>query len=78
MSGYQATARIGRVAPRLVIGEIGLAGTRGSGAARRDAADAPFEIAPVVDDDPLVMKLTAIRDRWDQLTFYLFDAEGWR
>jgi hypothetical protein len=78
MSAYVASARIDRVAPRLVIGH----------AEDRDAdAWAPIPLRPedpVVDlaasdaDDPLVDLVTTARERWSQLTFYLFDAEGWR
>jgi hypothetical protein len=28
--------------------------------------------------DSLIDRYQAARDRWSQLTFYLFDAEGWR
>ena len=79
MSAYAATARIGRVAPRMVIGRD----------AAGDADPAPLPaiepddggglaVTAVDDRDPLAERLAAARDRWSQLTFYLFDAEGWR
>jgi hypothetical protein len=80
MSAYTASARIGRVPPRL--------------ATREDAADRapewsspPVDIAPILADpagrplDPeptLAERRAAIRERWAQLTFYLFDPNGWR
>ncbi len=38
----------------------------------------PVDVAAVDDADPLIDRLTAISERWSQLTFYLFNAEGWR
>ena len=35
-------------------------------------------MAAIDDGDPLIDRLTAISERWSQLTFYLFNAEGWR
>jgi hypothetical protein len=74
MNAYAATARIERVAPRIAIGQP------------RDGDVAPWLVEPDVtvdvdavrDDDPLVDRLTAVGERWSQLTFYLFNAEGWR
>ena len=83
MSAYAATARIGRVAPRLVIGRV----TDGDDDAAQYQAIEPVGVdvgltavglTAVHDRDPLVERLAAARDRWSQLTFYLFDAEGWR
>lgn len=80
MSAYAATARIERASPRLVIDR----------SANLDAdADAAAMLAarpddPVVDltaadaGDPLAERIAAARERWSQLTFFLFDAEGWR
>jgi hypothetical protein len=36
------------------------------------------DVAPVDDADPFVDLLVAIGERWSQLTFFLFNAEGWR
>jgi hypothetical protein len=78
MSAYIATARIERASPRLLIGI----------SADRDAdAGAPVAAQPddpIVDltaadaGDPLAQRIAAAKERWSQLTFYLFDAEGWR
>ena len=74
MSAYAATARIERVTPHIAIGQP------------RDRVDTAWveesevtvDVAAVDDADPLAERLTAIRERWSQLTFYLFNREGWR
>jgi hypothetical protein len=74
MRAYAATARIERIAPHLVIGQA-----RDRVAeiwAVPDTTD--VEVAAVDDADPLIDRLTAISERWSQLTFFLFNAEGWR
>jgi hypothetical protein len=74
MSAYAATARIERVTPRIAIGQP----------RDRDLAswivesEVTADVAAVRDDDPLVDRLTAVSERWSQLTFYLFNADGWR
>jgi hypothetical protein len=75
MSAYAATARIERVAPRLVIGQP----RHGHVGSRVIHLDVPrVDVAALVDGDPLLDRLVAIRERWSQLTFFLFNAEGWR
>jgi hypothetical protein len=75
MSAYAATARIERVTPRLVIGRAG----NDLGASPVDGDDERVvDLGTTAGGDPLLDRLTAIRERWSQLTFYLFDAEGWR
>jgi hypothetical protein len=79
MSGYVASARIVRVAPRLA-----RAGAARDGFAERSAA-VPVETL-IVESDPavaagsitLVDRVAAIRELWSQLTFYLFDPNSWR
>jgi hypothetical protein len=83
MSGYFAAARIERARPRIVE----------RGPARRDrwgrerAADSPVEIlaatiaaATDAPDAELLLgeRWASVRERWSQLTFYLFSADGWR
>ena len=75
MSAYVATARIERVTPRLVLGRA-WAGDRA--APLPDPDDAVVDLADVGPGDPLLDRLAAARERWSQLTFFLFDAEGWR
>jgi hypothetical protein len=74
MSAYAATARIERVTPRFVIGKP----REGEVRAWVVESDHAVDVAAVQDDDPLVDRLTAVGERWSQLTFYLFNAEGWR
>jgi hypothetical protein len=75
MRAYTATARIERVAPRLLIGQPNH-GAVGAWVVESDVSD--VEVAAVDDADPFVDRLTAISERWSQLTFFLFNAEGWR
>jgi hypothetical protein len=79
MSGYVASARIVRAAPRLV---------RANGAVERSiqAADAlPVEDLIVEAGPPVPGAwgrvgdwVAAAGERWSQLTFYLFDPNSWR
>jgi hypothetical protein len=74
MSAYAATARIRPAAPRLVIGRA-IDGDLGV----RAVPPEPDEFVTDVDvQDPFVERVTAARERWAQLTFYLFDPESWR
>jgi hypothetical protein len=81
VSGYAATARIQGVAPRLV--DPG----RDSWAGTIPIAEVPEELieleAGAGDHLPappptLAERWEAARERWSQLTFYLFSAESWR
>jgi hypothetical protein len=82
MSGYVASARIVRVAPRLA-----RAGPVRDGVAEPWATPAAPAIEPLIveadpfiasDSSPLVQRVLAVRERWSQLTFYLFDPNSWR
>ena len=75
MRAYVATARIERVAPHLVIGHP-RDDVVGTWVVQSDISN--DDVAPVDDADPLVDRLTSIGERWSQLTFFLFNAEGWR
>lgn len=84
MSGYVASARV-RGVPRLV---------RADPAVERSIAfgppDAPrvveVELEVAIEGDPtperivggLADRIAAFRERWSQLTFYLFDPNSWR
>jgi len=83
-SAYAVAARIGRVKPRVA----GHATARDSGdpLAFRvvtestwvgNATEATAFDAPALDEI-LGEHWSAFRERWSQLTFYLFDADGWR
>ena len=81
MSGYAASARIHGVTPRLAGSAL---------AFRPDGPPRPSrpEAATIVALDPedvlpgptptIAERWDAVRERWSQLTFYLFDAESWR
>ena len=81
MSGYVASARIVRASPRLA-----------RGIAPMDPGDwrpAVADQASIVDScavspggprliATLAERRDALRERWAQLTFFLFDGESWR
>ena len=79
MSGYVASARIVRAAPR-----IARPGAVRDGFAERAAAPAIETI--ILESDPsvdagsggLAERVGAVRERWSQLTFFLFDPNSWR
>jgi hypothetical protein len=79
VSGYAATARIERVRPRRAapagpdFRAFGRAETRDD-----DGAGGDVELAETEVRDDLIDRAEAFRDRWSQLTFYLFDPESWR
>lgn len=78
MSGYIASARISGRAPRLV--------RRASGVEEADPPPTSLAAAlePLVASDGsdgtdvLAERWSAARERWTQLTFYLFDPNAWR
>jgi hypothetical protein len=78
MNAYAATARIERVTPHLLIGRAGDGDVDARTPVVVEPDDAVVDLATIDGGDPLVDRLTAARERWSQLTFYLFDAEGWR
>ena len=74
MSAYAATARIERVTPRVAIGRP----HEDDGVSWCADLEVEVDVAAVDEGDPLIDRLSAISERWSQLTFYLFNAEGWR
>lgn len=80
MNGYAVSGRIERVRPRIVV----WAGLEHDSNGRPTGSDPPpsfpadVDLADTAVDDDLVDRLEAFRDRWTQLTFYLFDPESWR
>ncbi len=80
MAAYVARARIERVAPRLVSTRLRLEIEPVRG---RDP-EAPSVILTQPGDElpspapSLMERLAAARERWGQLTFYVFDADSWR
>jgi hypothetical protein len=72
MSGFAASGRIERVSPRLARG-----GTDGN-VATVQADEDVIELVDVRTADPLIDRWAAFRERWSELTFYLFDPQSWR
>jgi hypothetical protein len=73
MNGFAASGRVQRTAPRLIrAGDV----ERGI-AATPQSADVT-ELVDIRDPGPLSDRWAAFRDRWSELTFYLFDAQSWR
>jgi hypothetical protein len=73
MNGFVVSDRVPRAAPRLVRARDG---ERGPETDRR--AGALIELADIRTDDPWRDRLASLRDRWSELTFYLFDPQSWR
>ena len=73
MNGFVVSDRVPRAAPRLV-----RAGDGERGVGTDQQAGAPIELADIRADDPWRDRLAALRDRWSELTFYLFDPQSWR
>lgn len=75
MAGYAASSRIGSVPPRARIERGGLprpgAPDLAMAAVTIDLVGAP---APRPGSD----RMAALRERWAQATFFLFDANSWR
>lgn len=85
MSGYVASARIVRGTPRIAHGDRCVAGVHELAlpAAASAANAATAATAAIVESAPPAPergagRWAAIRDRWSQLTFYLFDTNSWR
>ena len=81
MSGYVASARIARVAPRLArAGAIRdeAVEPRSTPAAGLEALIVEADPSAVSNPSPLVERFRAARDRWSQLTFFLLDPDSWR
>lgn len=77
MAAYAVIARIGRVDPHLVVGDV----------ERRDdppdrgvpiAIDAAVAVEDTVPYETFGDRIQRARERWAQLTFFLFDPESWR
>jgi hypothetical protein len=78
MSGYVASARIDRAAPRLVRTDRAV-DTRDSAPPAEPAEVDVIDAAGAGDQGPtFAERHAAFRARWSQLTFFLFDADSWR
>ena len=72
MSGFAVSGRVERVSPRLVRGQLNR--NVASNLVPKDVT----ELVEVRTDDPLIDRWAAFRERWSELTFYLFDPQSWR
>ena len=74
MAGYAATSRIESVAPR--------ARAERKGWTHPAAVDHPMptviELLGAPPTRPGSERMAALRERWAQATFFLFDANSWR
>ena len=76
MAGYAVSARVGAVAPRrarrttsrpdAVLATVPLDG------------DAPIDLAGRSLESIVEERWEQVRERWSQLTFFLFDKDSWR
>jgi hypothetical protein len=78
MSGYVASARIVRAAPRLARARRAM--DRGGWVPAGEPAEIQIvDGAAAGEAGPtFVERYDAFRERWGQLTFFLFDANSWR
>lgn len=77
MSGYVASARIVSAGPRLARGER-LAIVVDELPRPTAGPASVIETVDVSRAGPIVERLLAARERWSQLTFFLFDPNSWR
>lgn len=80
MSGYVASARIIRGAPRITRPSDRVADrwTEPLRAATPDVLILDVDASPAIGGATVVERLHAIHERWSQLTFFLFDPNSWR
>ena len=81
MAAYAVIARIGRVDPHLVLGDLERDLDADDGPDSSLPADVPILAADVVradEPDRLAEWWDRAREVWKQTTFYVFDAESWR
>lgn len=75
MAGYAASSRIGSVTPRARIERLDV--TRPS-AGDQPIAALTIELVGAPPTRPGSNRMAALRERWAQATFFLFDANSWR
>jgi hypothetical protein len=80
MSGYIASARIDRGAPRLArpSDRLAVRWTEPSRAMTPDVLILEADTSPAPAAASLAERVHAIAERWSQLTFFLFDPNSWR
>jgi hypothetical protein len=78
MGGYAVTARIARAPVRAAGGLAPPAGATAPRIVTENRAPAMVAVEEADARGRLEEWLGDLRTRWEQTTFYLFDAEGWR
>jgi hypothetical protein len=73
MNGFAASGRVQRATPRLA-----RARSVERGFVASPYSEDVIEVVDVRDPGPLSDRWAAFRDRWSELTFYLFDPQSWR
>jgi spermidine synthase len=77
MAAYVVTARIEAVRPHVACAPGAAAATWSRVWAARSSDDRLVDTTAPGQRD-LALRWEAIRERWSQLTFFLFDPESWR
>ena len=72
MNGFAAGGRVERGSPRLVHRHAD------RNVATKPASEDVTEFVDVRTADPLIDRWAGFRERWSELTFYLFDPQSWR
>ncbi len=75
MAGYAASSRIGSVAPRARLGRLDRPLLTG---ADLPTASVTIDLVGAPATHPGSGRWAALRERWTQATFFLFDANSWR
>lgn len=75
MAGYTASSRIGSVAPRA---RIEREDRPRPGALDEPVAAVTIDLVGAPPARPGSDRMAALRERWAQATFFLFDANSWR
>ena len=77
MSGFVASGRIASASPRFAR-PASEAGNSERVTVAVSLSNRGSELIEVQVVEPLGDRCAAIRDRWTELTFYLFDPQSWR
>ena len=82
MAAYAVIARIGRVDPHLAIRGVGRGRFDVHRSERAPTDDGPVipavDVVDPVPGEALGERFLRFRERWAQLTFFLFDPDSWR
>ena len=78
MAGYVVNTRIERVTPHLARRADRGAASAGRGPRDPAGGATPIDIAGRPLETILAERWDAIRERWAQATFFLFDPDSWR